>query len=226
MSSSDLIAWNTQTGKEVWRINDGDVKFGDVSSDGKRLIVFAAKRPNSYASAPNTEDARILAVDTADGKPQKTHALKEESVYSLTVLPGSTKVACFDGKGIRVRDIDSGKVENEVKWGEDETMFPDVPPQFSADGKTLLRWGRFKISGGQTGLAGDGKSPGEFGVFIELSELSGGKVIGRQSYTKADEFPSNPVFSPDLKKMAAMIGAPTKIPTIVDISKLDSLPAR
>ena len=237
VTSSDLVAWDTKTGKEVWRLDDGDVMWGDVSPDGKKLVVYAGKLRDPQKIPHEYEDSRILVIDTANGKPLKTHALGEDAsraewIYSSTfaVLPDNRKVACFDTKGMRVRDIDSGKVENEVKWAEVRAgNLPPVdsfgPQQVSIDGKTLLRRGRYKVSDGQTGLAGDGFSAGQFGECIELREMSSGKVIGLQTHTSSDDPPLGDVYSPNLKKMAATIGTQKRILMIVDISKLDSPPA-
>ena len=59
-------------------------------------------------------------------------------------------------------------------------------------------------------------------MYIELREMASGKVTGLQTFTATDDIPLNGVFSPDLRKMAAMIGGRSKTRMIVDISKLDA----
>ena len=90
--------------------------------------MYVAKSRDPQPAPPTFADPSLVFLDTANGKPLKTHDLEEESLLSLAILPDGKQVACFIHAGLRLRDIDSGKVTSEVKW--DEPRLGGLPPSF------------------------------------------------------------------------------------------------
>lgn len=225
MSTSDLVAWDTKTGKEAWRLNDVSVRLVALSPDGKTVAAYASNLVDRKSVEEGTKPAsydthRLILIDAAAGKTLKTHDLGQDAIDMklLEFAVGGHKLACLDEGGFRLRDTVTGKTEAEISW--DQSRRETDSFAVSQDGQNLLREGNWLLPEGVAGrLSVDGKARGRY---VERIEIATGKVTGLQTFaTDNDAYFGATFISPDLKHLLGRTRALPESPTLYDVSNLE-----